>query len=410
MTSPQTAPVDATVPTSLRRSGFATATLFLVNGATFSNWLPRISEIRDRLGLGNAGLGVTLLGGGLGGVIGALLVGRVSERLGSSRLLSAAAITLSLGMPLIAFAPHAVVLLALLTLLGTFDVFNDVAMNTQAVMVQERSGRQIMNRLHGMWSLGFTGGALLGSLARAAEIGIRWHLAVVGAVLLTTVLTCRRWFIPDDPVPHPHPHARPDHDGHPTPAPARRRPNAAMVAMALAAVGAITLEVTPNDWAAVFFNDVFDAGRVAGFGTVACAGAMLVGRLAGDHVLERLGEHRMTTLSFWLIGVGLVVTVVAPWPAVAVGGLVVWGLGLAPVFPLLYTTAARLPGTSAGAGLGWMLLGQRFGAMLTAVSIGGVSQLQGMRTAFGVVAGAALALMLVSLREGSAAAERSPAT
>jgi MFS family permease len=130
-------------------------------------------------------------------------------------------------------------------------------------------------------------------------------------------------------------------------------------------------------------------------------------------VLERLGEHRMTTLSFWLIGVGLVVTVVAPVPSVAVVGLVLWGLGLAPVFPLLYTTAARLPGTSAGAGLGWMLLGQRFGSMLTAVSIGGVSQLQGMRTAFGVVAGAALVLMLVSLREGNAAAKRAvgePAT
>lgn len=373
--------------------------MFLVNGATFSNWLPRISEIRDELGLGNAGLGATLLGGGLGGVIGALLVGRVSERLGSSRLLSIAAITLSIGMPLIAFAPHALVLLVLLTLLGAFDVFNDVAMNTQAVMVQERSGRQIMNRLHGMWSLGFTGGAVLGSVARAAELDVRVHLTVVGAVLLGTVLVCRRWFIPvDDPHDEPAEVA--------SGATGRRRPTGPMIAMALAAIGAIALEVVPADWAAVFFTDVYDAGRVAGFGTVACAGAMLVGRLAGDHVLERLGEHRMTTLSFWLIGVGLVVTVVAPVPAVAVIGLVLWGLGLAPVFPLLYTTAARLPGTSAGAGLGWMLLGQRFGSMLTAVSVGGVSQLQGMRTAFAVVAGGALVLMLVSLREGNAAARR----
>ena len=91
----------------------------------------------------------------------------------------------------------------------------------------------------------------------------------------------------------------------------------------------------------------------------------------------------------------------------AVAGLVVWGLGLAPVFPLLYTTAARLPGTSAGAGLGWMLLGQRFGGMLTSVGVGSVSQWQGMRIAFGAVAGAALALMLVSLREGNSAARRS---
>ena len=49
---------------STRHSALAIAVLFFVNGATFSNWLPRIPEIRDRLGLGNAGLGATLLGGG----------------------------------------------------------------------------------------------------------------------------------------------------------------------------------------------------------------------------------------------------------------------------------------------------------------------------------------------------------
>ncbi len=59
-----------------RHSAVAVAALFFVNGATFSNWLPRIPEIRDNLGLGNAGLGVTLLGGGLGGIIGALVVGQ----------------------------------------------------------------------------------------------------------------------------------------------------------------------------------------------------------------------------------------------------------------------------------------------------------------------------------------------
>ena len=102
----------------LRNSGAAVAALFFVNGATFSNWLPRIPEIRDQLGLGNAGLGATLLGGGLGGIIGALLVGKVIDRLGSRRLLTLVATALSIGMPLIAFAPNAVVLLLLLTTLG----------------------------------------------------------------------------------------------------------------------------------------------------------------------------------------------------------------------------------------------------------------------------------------------------
>jgi len=382
--------------------------LFLVNGATFSNWLPRIPEIRDELGIGNAGLGVTLLGGGLGGIVGALLVGRVSERLGSSWLLTIAAITLSIGMPLIAFAPHAAVLMVLLTVLGTFDVFNDVAMNAQGVMAQEQLGRQIMNRLHGMWSLGFTGGALVGSLARAGEIPIETHLLAVGAVLLATTLVMRRWFIPFDPPPMPViavPEVPSMGDASDAARGARRGPNGPMVAMSLAAIGAIALEVAPADWSAVLLTDVFDAGRFGGLGTVVGAGAMLVGRLSGDHVLERIGEHRMMTGSMWLVAVGLAVTVTAPVTAVALVGLVIWGLGLAVIFPQLYATAARLPGTSAAAGLGWMLLGQRFGSMLTAVSIGAISQWQGMRVAFAVVGGAALMLLVVSLRRGRRAAQ-----
>ncbi len=384
-----------------RRPAVAVAAMFFVNGATFSNWLPRIPEIRDELGLGNAGLGVTLLGGGLGGIIGALVVGRLSERIGSRRMLTIAALCLSAGMPLIASAPSAALLMVLLTLLGALDVFNDVAMNSQGVMVQERLQQPIMNRLHGMWSLGFTGGAVVGSVARVTEIDIQVHLAIVGAVLLATVLALRRWLIPTDPSHDPA--AMPVGDAGTERA--RRGPTVAMVAMAMAAIGAIVLEVTPNDWASVLLTDEFDAGRFSGLGTVACAGAMLVGRLSGDHVQARVGDRRLLTGSMTLIAAGASITVIAPVTAIAIIGLVIWGLGLSVVFPQLYATAARLPGTSAGAGLGWMLLGQRFGSMVCAVAVGVVSQWQGMRAAFAVVCGIALVMLLVSLRTASSAAQ-----
>ena len=375
------------------------AVLFFVNGATFSNWLPRIPEIRDNLGLGNAGLGVTLLGGGLGGIIGALVVGRVMDRLGSRRVLTVAAISLSIGMPLIAFAPTAVVLLLLLTSLGMFDVCNDVAMNAQGVIVQQRLGRSIMNRLHAMWSLGFTGGALIGSAASAAGGSVRGQLLVVGAMLLTTVLVVRRWLIPIDPPPNA---AEPADDGSTEPP---KRFTAITVLMALAAVGAVALEVMPNDWSAVLMRDEFDFGRAAGFGTMACAGAMLVGRLGGDHVLDRIGPRLLFTWAITLVGIGALITVTAPVGAVALVGLVVWGLGLSVVFPQLYATAARLPGVSAGTGLGSMLLGQRFGAMLTAVTVGALAEWQNLRVAFAVVAGLAYTLLLVTSRKMMAASQ-----
>ena len=379
-----------------RHSALAVAALFFVNGATFSNWLPRLPEIRDQLGVGNAGLGATLLGGGLGGIVGSLVVAKAVGVLGSRRLVVIAATVLSLGMPLIAFVHAAPLLLLLLTALGMIDVFNDVAMNAQGVTVQQQIGRSIMNRLHGMWSLGFTGGAVLGSVASAAQIDIRVHLAAVGIVLLATVMVVRRWLVPVDPPAE----VAPDRELR---APRRFATSPAMVAMAFAAMAAVALEVLPNDWAALLLRDVFDAGRFSGVGTVACAGAMLVGRLSGDHVLQLVGERRLLTGALRLCLVGAVITIVAPVSAIALLGLVVWGLGLSVVFPQLYATAARLPGTSAGAGLGSMLLGQRLGAMLTAVCTGALAQWKDLRVAFAVVAAVAFIVLAVTLRRAQTA-------
>lgn len=377
-----------------RDAAFAVAAVFFVNGATFSNWLPRIPEIRDRLGLGNAGLGATLLGGGLGGVIGSLAVARLLRPLGSRRLLVGAAVALSIGMPFIALVPVAPLLLVLLTLLGTLDVFNDVSMNAQGVMVQQNLGRSIMNRLHAMWSLGFTGGAVIGSAASAAHIDIRIHLGVVGAVLLGTLLVVQRWLIPADAPVEPPPT---ELSG------GRFAASPAMVAMAFAALAAISLEVLPNDWSAVLMRDVFEAGRFSGLGTVACAGAMLVGRLGGDHVLDRVGEDRLLRGALWVVAAGTVITVTAPVTALGILGLVIWGLGLSVVFPQLYATAARLPGTSAGAGLGSMLLGQRLGAMLTAAGTGALAQWVNLRFAFAMIALVAFGVLSVTLHRASAA-------
>ena len=221
---------------------------------------------------------------------------------------------------------------------------------------------------------------------------MRAQLVTVGVILFITVVAVRRWLIPVDSPPNAD--APADAAG----ATPSKRLSPVTVMMGLAALGAVALEATPNEWSAVLMRDVFDFGKAAGFGTMACAGAMLVGRLGGDHVLDRIGERRLFTWAMILVGIGALVTVTAPVGAVALVGLVVWGLGLSIVFPQLYASAARLPGVSAGAGLGSMLLGQRLGAMLTAVGVGALAEWQNLRVAFGVVGGIAFAILLVTSR------------
>ena len=67
------------------------ALLFLVNGLVVGSWLPRLPEIRDRLGLDLDTLGLTLALGGLGSLVGSSISGVLVSRFGSRRTAGIAA-------------------------------------------------------------------------------------------------------------------------------------------------------------------------------------------------------------------------------------------------------------------------------------------------------------------------------
>ena len=378
---------QATNPISAKRHTSATAGLFFVNGLVFSNWLPRIPEVRDRLGVSNGGLGTALIGGGLGGLIGSFVVAKVLVKFGSRRTVICAAALLACGLPLIAIVPSPLALAALLTALGFLDVNTDVAMNAQGVMAQTNLGRSIMNRLHGGWSLGSVTGAGIGSLASAAHISLGIHLSVVAAAQLATIAIVRKSLVKIDP---PQPAA--PHNASP------KRLSPTVVAMAMMALGIAWLEITPSDWSAVAMRDVFSAGRLTGVATVVFAGMMLVGRLGGDHVLNRIGSERILSAALSVSVLGAAVVVTAPTTTVALIGFGIWGLGVSVLFPQLYTMAATLPGTAAGAGLGAMAVGQRLGFMVSAPAIGAIADWRNLRWSFTAAAVGALALALATRR------------
>jgi hypothetical protein len=73
----------------------------------------------------------------------------------------------------------------------------------------------------------------------------------------------------------------------------------------------------------------------------------------------------------------------------------VWGLGVSVIFPQLYLDAATIPGTTAGAGLAAMAVGQRFGFLAAPVVIGTLAKAIDLRTAFAIAIGASFLFALV---------------
>ncbi|MFM8993054.1 MAG: MFS transporter [Actinomycetota bacterium] len=375
-----------TTDSSTRRFTLAVCVLFFANGAVYGNWLPRLPEIKDRLEVSNSGLAVALLGGGIGGIVGSLVVGRIMLRVGSKRLVLNTLLVLPLFMALIAFVGRAWMLLVVLALIGLIDVMADVAMNAQGVIAQERLQRSIMNRLHGLWSLGFASGTLVGSLCAGLDVDLRVQVVSVAIVLIALSRVVGRHLAATDP----------QHDASGDAAPSRRQLGILAVSIAISGACAISLEGAPNEWAAWLMRDEFGLGSWAGFGTVAFGSGMLLGRFSGDHVQERLGFDRMFRFATILIVVGLAAAIITNVVVVGLLGLFVAGVGQSFIFPRLYMVSARIHWLSAGAGLGALMVGLRVGGMATTLSMVAISDATNLRVALAVVGIVALIALLVS--------------
>ena len=396
-----------------RASVVAVGSMFFINGAVIFSWIPRIADIRDQLGVTNAQLGTALLGMGFGGFAGSLILPRLMGRFRTRHLLIAGGTAQAITLPLIAFMPGAIALGVLLAFIGFIDLVTDMSMNTQGVMVQERFGRSIMQRLHGGWSMGSFAGTLVAWLAISAGVSVRVHLMLVSCLLFLAVLAVRNSLLPNDNTPGDAARGSGASPPSSVPVPAtRRKVPAPAIALGVMAIGVAIVESLPNNWASVAMRDVFGARRgLRGVASIVFAGSMLIGRLGGDHVLERIGEKRLLVGALCTALVGGAIMTSTPVLGIGLLGFGIWGLGISVVFPQMYALAATMPGLAAGVGLAAMAVGQRLGFMMEPAVTGRVSDHLRLRPAIGLMLVVSAALLVLSTVLRTSAARRlHPAT
>lgn len=368
----------------MRKTAAAIAALFFTNGAAFASWAPRIPELADRVEVDLAGLGLTLLMMGIGGLAGTGPAGRLIDRIGSRRVAVGGAVAVSAAVALIGFASTPIVLGLALLLVGLFDVTADLGMNAQAVFVQI-NGTGAINRFHGLWSVGTVVGGVLGATAAGAGMRLETHLLIVGVTMAAVSWGAGR-YLADRDVPAPV-----ESEDAPS-----RRP---MILLALLGFAAAFLESPGSEWSATFVDEVFSAPpATAALGFVAFTAGMTVSRLFGDSIAARWGDARGFAGSLPVAAAGWAAVVFAPNPVVAIVGLGVAGLGTGMIFPQLYASGASGVLVTQGRGLSAMSFGARLGFLLVTPTVGLVGARIGLAQALGwMMAATVLSLYLLTV-------------
>ncbi len=359
--APATDPVD-------RRALRSVAVQFFANGTVYATVIPRLPEIRDRVDISIGTLGLLLTIGSAASLIGTLLTARVIAALGSRRVMIYGALC-SIGfLPLIGLATSPVPLVIGLFGLMFFDIFIDVAMNMQGSVLSARRHTPVMNRLHGLWSLGSVTGGIVTVLTLRAGVSTPVHLCVVAGLLACALAFVAPGLLRHDETPAGD-HVAPAVGGRSH----HRAFGAASLLLAAGGAMAMTIEITNGDWASFRLGDDLGARPgIAALAFLAFTSGMTIGRLSGDWVQVRVGPTMLFRLSAVIAGTGSVLATLVPNSAVSIVGFLVAGLGTSVLFPQLYDRAAKWPGAP-GSGFASMLIGQRGAGLLVPLIVGGLA-------------------------------------
>lgn len=323
-----------------------TALVFGVLGVGLAGWAPRIPDVKADLGLSDTALGGALLAVAAGSMLAMPVTGLLIGRFGSRHVLRGASLAFSLALVLPALAEGLASLVLALAILGGALGALDVSANAQAAALERASGRQIMGKCHGTYSIGAIAGALAGGMAAQAGVTVFSYLLALGLMLATASLLLLQGIPQDEPLP-----AR-GAGGDPAPG-ALVLPSATVWGLGAVAFCALMAEGAMVDWSVVYLREHLSAGPfLAGSGFALFSAGMAAGRLVCDRIAEAKGRLFVVRTGALIAAASMALALAQTDPRLSALGFLAFGLGMSGILPVMFGLAGTgKAGMPAGAAI-----------------------------------------------------------
>jgi predicted MFS family arabinose efflux permease len=381
------------------RGRWAVAGIFLANGFLTGSWAPQIPVFLTRLDITRFTLGLLILLFGVGAVIAMTWCGHLISRHGSRTVTRLFGICGSFGLLIVALAPNVPLAAIAMLIFGGSIGGMDVAMNSNAVVVERRLSRAIMSSSHGFWSLGgFAGGALGGYAIQ--NYGYLAHAVVATAIAFAVIAFAVRYLIAED-----RPQAV-EHQKFTLPR------HMAVYLVGLMALLTMISEGAVLDWAALFLHQELGADlAVAGLAYAAFSGVMALMRFLGDGVRNRFGAVSTLRGSALVAVAGMLVAGLSSSPYLAIAAFAFCGFGIANMVPILFSAGGNQEGMSSGTGMSVVTTMGYSGILVAPSAIGFVAEHSSFGPIFIALSGLLVIVLLMAglAHRAEFAAEPAPA-
>ncbi len=361
---------------------------FATLGVMWGVWQVLLADLSGALHLSPGPLGAALSIGFVASLPAMVFGGQIADRLGPRGVGIAAGVLLALSMlGFSGVADYLVLVGLMLVFLASSGVY-DMAINADAIHLEQDSGRRVLPILHAA----FSGGGAIGAIATGLLVtaGVDFRLIYRGTALLILIVMAG-WMSRRTRAPH-----RTERLG-------TRNLYRNGLLLLLAGITALSFlsEGAMESWSSIYLRSSLDLSALNGAtGVATFHAAMLCGRLATAGVAHRLGRIATLRGGGILAAAGMVLALATDLPVLVLGGFLVVGLALAGVAPIAFSLAGDAAPRRAGAASAVITTIGYGGFLLGPGLVGGLAQVSSLRLALLVVAAAGIAISVLTIGLG----------
>ncbi len=306
--------------------------VFFLFALALGGLLSRMADLQHQLGVTESELGLTLIGMAIGSLISLTVASPLILRIGARWTAFITVFGTATIYALVPWLPNAEAVFGALFVAGFLAGALEINVNLETDKLEAQLGRRIMNRAHGMWSLGFFVTALVGAGMRQLDVSIQLHTAIMlGVVVLVGLVTISGMTTaPDRPNAHEGEHPR------------FAVPTWGLLPLCMIGIAAFLVEGAGVDWSTIYMRDVWGAqGFIGGFGLTLFTFFMALTRLFVDPFVDRFGPRQVAGTLLAISALGILMVGLAPAGWVALSGFALLGMGCSAVYPLAVSAAAQ---------------------------------------------------------------------
>ena len=315
----------------------ATRLLFFIMAFFVGLWTIRIPTIKDQINTDYFGIGLVMATFAIGSIIAMIFANNVIKMSSTRTVLLYTSIlqaVLWLPTPFISSLQTFMVLSFIFGLCyGSFEI----SCNLYASNLEKREKKSMMSGFHAFWSLGVLAGSIVTSLF------LEWNISFLNNVIVYVII-----LLPFNIFIVFKLHVDQTENTENKQNIFFIWPLLIFILALISMVNALT-EGSVDAWGALYMRDFIQVdGFLIGLATVSFNICMVIGRLSGDWIRDRIGVYNFLTILFLTSIISLFILYTFDTILAALCGFALLGIGTSAIIPIAYSLAGKTEGIDSG--------------------------------------------------------------